>query len=115
MSLSSHVHASWVLARMFIVVTVFSVFRLVCLGKSLFRKVCSRYAMIAGSTAASAKSRRGSVIGSTDLSPSPSSKSYTSQQSSQKSGDSDSTEARTKPNGLPSGPTAIKAHRRSVN
>ena len=75
--------------------------------------------MYAGQAAAAAmKSRRGSAVAGTDLSPMTSSKSATSQQSSHKLhvlGDSDSTDNRTKPNGLPTGPTAIKAHRRSVN
>ncbi len=66
------------------------------------------------------KARRSSVMGSTDSSSAVagSSKSYTSQQSSHKfaaSGEIDATDSRTKPSGLPPVPTAIKAHRRSVN
>ena len=66
------------------------------------------------------KVRRASVMGSTDSSSTVagSSKSYTGQQSSHKlaaSGEIDATDSRTKTSGLPPVPTAIKAHRRSVN
>ncbi|KAL3139143.1 hypothetical protein ABBQ32_005928 [Trebouxia sp. C0010 RCD-2024] len=66
---------------------------------------------LTGSLTSPVKARRASAVGSSDLSPSPSSKSYTSQQSSQRfhvPGDNDTTDARSKP---PPSPTSIKAHR----